>query len=119
MYLCVFVHNTWILSYFLANVFEQMALGVQEKRRQDIMQYQMLLVDLEQWLVTVSATLRAETQPASPEAIRDQLLALGVSIPTIRHDLVMWVTNDFSVVLLSSTDAFNIPKSPVLSEHFQ
>ena len=86
-----------MMSYFLTDAFEQMALGVQEKRLQEALQYQTLLTDLEEWLSTVNATLRAETRPTSPKAIRDQLLAHEVSIRTVRHDLVVCGTNNFKV----------------------
>jgi hypothetical protein len=102
---------------FFNYAFEQTALGVQEKRLQEVMQYQTLLTDLEQWLITVNATLRTETQPTSPEAIRDQLLAHEVSIPTVRQDLVTYVTNNFKVVLLFLTDVFNIIQNPSFLRH--
>jgi len=100
-----------MLTYFLTDTFEQMALGVQEKRRQEVLQYEKFLTDLEQWLSTVNATLRTETRPASPKAIRDQLLAHEVSIPTDIHDLVMCVTNTFKVVSLFLTGTCNIIKN--------
>jgi hypothetical protein len=106
-----------MLSYFLTDIFEQMALGVQEKRRQEVLQYEKFLTDLEQWLGTVSATLRTETRPTSPKAITDQLLAHEVSIPTDRHDLVMCVTNNFKGVSLFLTGACNIIKNPNFLEH--
>jgi hypothetical protein len=106
-----------MLSFFLTNAFEQMALGVQEKRLQEVLQYQTLLTDLEQWLSTVNATLRTETRPSSPKAIRDQLLAHEVSIPTVRQDLVMCVTNNFKVLSLFLTGAGNITKNLSFLEH--
>ena len=106
-----------MLSYFLTDTFEQMALGVQEKRRQEMLQYEKFLTDLEQWLSTVNATLRTETRPTSPKAIRDQLLAHEVSIPTDRHDLIMCVTNNFKVVPFFLTGARNIIKNPSFLEH--
>jgi hypothetical protein len=72
--------------HFFTNAFEQVALEVQEKRFQEVMQYQTLLTNLGQWLITVKATLHTETQPTSPKAIRDQLLAHEVSISTVIHD---------------------------------
>jgi hypothetical protein len=75
-----FFSQYMMLSFFLTNAFEQMALGVQEKRLKEVLQYQALFTDLEKWLSTVNATLRAETRPTSPKAIRDQLLAHEVSI---------------------------------------
>jgi len=94
-----------------------MALGVQEKRRQEVLQYEKFLTDLEQWLGTVNVTLRTETRPASPKAIRDQLLAHEVSIPNIRHDLVMCVTKNFKVVSLFLTGACDIIKNARFLEH--
>jgi len=115
---CVCVSPQYMmLSYFLTDTFEQMALEVQEKRRQEVLQYEKFLTDLEQWLSTVNATLRTETRPTSPKAIQDQLLAHEVSIPTDRHDLVMCVTNNFKVVLLFLTGACNIIKNPSFLEH--
>ena len=105
-----------MLSYFLTDTFEQMALGVQEKRHQEVLQYEKILTDLEQWLSTVNATLRTETRPTSPKAIRDRLLAHEVSIPNVRHDLVMCVTSNFMVVSLFVTGACNIIKNPSFLE---
>lgn len=70
---------TWIASCFLTAVdVKQVAQGIQEKRLQEVIQYQTLLTDLEQWLVTVNASLRTE-QPKSPQAIKGQLVAYEVS----------------------------------------
>jgi hypothetical protein len=70
----------WIPACFLTDTVDvkQMAQGIQEKRLQEVMQYQTLLTDLEQWLITVTASLRTE-QPTSPQAIKGQLIAHEVS----------------------------------------
>jgi hypothetical protein len=74
------VCDTCIRACFLTDAVdvEQMAQGIQEKRLQEVMQYQTLLTDLKQWLVTVNASLCTE-QPTSPQAIKDQLVAHEVS----------------------------------------
>lgn len=59
---------------------EQMAQAVQEKRLQEVMQYETLLTDLEQWLITVKASFSTDIQPTSPQAIKDKLLSYEVSI---------------------------------------
>jgi hypothetical protein len=57
-----------------------MAQGVQEKVHQQAVQYNSFLTDLEQWLITVKATFSTDLQPASPQTVKDQLLACEVSI---------------------------------------
>lgn len=70
---------TLIAASFLTAVdVKQVAQGIQEKRLKEVMQYQTLLTDLEQWLVTVNASLRIE-QPTSPQVIKGQLVAYEVS----------------------------------------
>lgn len=85
-----------IPAYFLTDAVntEQMALGIQEKRQQEVKQYRILLTDLEQWLTTVYASLRTE-QPTSPQAIKEQLVAHEVS-----ESLLMCLTKLSSAYLL-------------------
>jgi hypothetical protein len=75
-----------------------MARGIQEKRLQEVKQYQKLLTDLEQWLVTVKATLSIDVQPSSLQAIKDQLVAYEVGI--LKHDSVMLITKSVNYYML-------------------
>jgi hypothetical protein len=76
VFLCLLFAVLEFLCVFL--LVEQMARGIQEKRLQEVKQYQTLLTDLEQWLTTVYASLHTE-HPTSPQAIKDQLVAHEVS----------------------------------------
>jgi hypothetical protein len=94
------VCNTWIAACFLTAVdVKQVAQGIQEKRLQEVMQYQTLLTDLEQWLITVNASLRTE-QPTSPQAIKGQLGAHEVSRSLLLCDLVMCVNKTFIFIFI-------------------
>jgi hypothetical protein len=74
-----------------------MARAVQEKRRQEIMQHETLLTDVEQWLNTVKASFNIDIQPMSPQAIQDQLLANEVSI--LKCDSV-FITKHFKFMFI-------------------
>jgi hypothetical protein len=75
----LFVCYTRIAACFLTAIdVKQVAQGIQERRLQEVMQYETLVTDLGQWLVTVNASLRTE-QPTSPQAIKGQLVAHEVS----------------------------------------
>ncbi|PSN34718.1 hypothetical protein C0J52_20229 [Blattella germanica] len=52
----------------------ELARGIQDKRHQEVQQYQVLLTDVEKWLNTVKATLSTDLDSTSPKDIQDQLL---------------------------------------------
>jgi hypothetical protein len=74
---------------------EQMARAVQEKRLQEVLQYETLLTGVEQWLITVKASFSTDIQPTSPQAVKDQLLAYEVGI--LKCDSV-FVSKNFKLI---------------------